>query len=180
MLQQFLQTCHLGDPLLNLGGVRVLMDVFWKLFTRRKRFMDTPTYMKSLDSEVSTKMAADNFYHVPFMESVVRVLTSLCIGKDSRAVQVTQDLIAKELLVTNEAAACRRRPEPECYENAWAEQPFTADSSRLGCHSSVSYSTSSNMRSKTPVSPGVLGRKETRARRRRCSSSSRRKIGLFY
>ncbi|CAE7545680.1 RYR1 [Symbiodinium necroappetens] len=127
VLQQFLQTCHLGDPLLNLGGVRVLMDVFWKLFTRRKHFMDTPTYMKSLDSEVATKMAADNFYHVPFMESVVRVLTSLCIGKDSRAVRVTQDLIAKELLVTNEAAACRRRPEPECYENAWAEQPFTAD-----------------------------------------------------
>ena len=132
VLQQFLQTCQLGDPVLNLGGVRVLMDVFWKLFTRRKHFMDTPTYMKSLDPEVSAKMVADNFYHVPFMESVVRVLTSLCIGRDSRAVRVTQDLIAKELLVTNEAAASRRRPEPECHENPWAEQGFTAETTHLG------------------------------------------------
>ena len=36
LLQRFLQTCQLGDPSENLGGVRVLMDVFWKLFTRRK------------------------------------------------------------------------------------------------------------------------------------------------
>ena len=132
MLQQFLQTCQLGDPVLNLGGVRVLMDVFWKLFTRRKHFMDTEAYMRSLDPEVSLTMVADNFYHVPFMESVVRVLTSLCIGRDSRAVRVTQDLIAKELLVTNEAAASRRRPEPECYENPWAEQAFTAETMCLG------------------------------------------------
>ena len=139
VLQQFLQTCQLGDPELNLGGVRVLMDVFWKLFTRRRRFMDTQTYMKSLDPEVSANLAADNYYHVPFVESVVRVLASLCIGKDSRAVRVTQDLIAKELLVTNEAAASRRRPEPECSDNAWAEmaaQPFTSETMRLGSSAS--------------------------------------------
>ena len=126
LLQRFLQTCQLGDPSENLGGVRVLMDVFWKLFTRRKRFIPAEDYFNSLKPEVAARLPADNFYHVPFLASVVHVLTALCIGRDNRAVRVTQDFIAKELLKTNEAAASRRRPEPESYDNYWATHSITA------------------------------------------------------
>ena len=125
VLQQFLQTCQLGDPADSLGGVRVLMDVLWKLFTRRRRFMDAETYLQSLNPEEASTMHADNYYHVPFLGSIVRVLTSLCIGRDNRAVKVVQDFIAKELMVTNEAAASRRRPEPECHDNYWTSHAAT-------------------------------------------------------
>lgn len=130
LLQRFLQTCQLGDPAENLGGVRVLMDVFWKLFTRRKRFIPAEDYFNSLLPEVAINLPADNFYHVPFLGSIVHVLTALCIGRDNRAVRVTQDFIAKELLKTNEAAASRRRPEPESYDNYWATHSITAQNTQ--------------------------------------------------
>eukprot|EP00931_Biecheleriopsis_adriatica_P055980 TRINITY_DN33185_c0_g1_i1.p1 TRINITY_DN33185_c0_g1~~TRINITY_DN33185_c0_g1_i1.p1 ORF type:complete len:3737 (+),score=795.69 TRINITY_DN33185_c0_g1_i1:1026-12236(+) len=127
VLQQFLITCQLGEPADNLGGIRVLMDVLWKLFTRRKGYIDADHHLSSLDPEVNAKLHADNFYHVPFLESVLRVLTDLCIGRDNRAVPIVQDLIAKELMITNEAAASRRRPEPECYDNHWSANAITVD-----------------------------------------------------
>ena len=130
LLQRFLQTCQLGDPAENLGGVRVLMDVFWKLFTRRKRFIPAEDYFNSLLPEVAINLPADNFYHVPFLGSIVHVLTALCIGRDNRAVRVTQDFIAKELLKTNEAAASRRRPEPESYDKYWATHSITAQNTQ--------------------------------------------------
>ena len=128
LLQRFLHTCQLGNPSDNLGGVRVLMDVFWKLFTRRRRFIPAAEYFQSLDD---ANIKADNYYHVPFLASVVHVLTVLCIGRENRAVRVTQDFIAKELMVTNEAAASRRRPEPENHENYWATHAITTQSSGM-------------------------------------------------
>ncbi|CAE8725672.1 unnamed protein product [Polarella glacialis] len=128
VLQQFVLTCQMGAPEKNLGGIRVLMDVLWKLFTRRKKFFNSEEHLKSINPEVSHVTMADNFYHIPFVVSVLKVLTDLCVGGANEAVPLVQNLIAKELLVTNEAAAARRRPEPECDENHWRKHIITVES----------------------------------------------------
>jgi hypothetical protein len=126
VLNQFRIKCQLGDPVENIGGVQVLMDVLWKLFTRRKSYVDPEAHM-DLRPETVSQMKADNYYHVPFVESVVEVLTDLCIGSDNRAVKVVQDVIAYEMMMTNESTAVRRRPEPECFENPWEAKTITVD-----------------------------------------------------
>jgi hypothetical protein len=127
VLNQFRVKCQLDDPEENLGGVKVLMDVLWKIFTRRKSFIEYEEHHKILQEDNHKSLKADNYYHVPFVVSIVEVLTDLCIGADNKAVRIVQDTIARELLVINEPTAVRRRPEPECDENPWAKYKITVD-----------------------------------------------------
>jgi hypothetical protein len=130
ILEQFRICCQLGNPENSQGGVRVLMDLVWKLFTRRQTVVSPEVYFTMAIDGVTANNAnaiqtADNFYDVRFLHKVIELLTDLCISLDGRAVTAFQTFIANELFITNEASAVRRRPEPECSDNVWSKKKMT-------------------------------------------------------
>jgi hypothetical protein len=66
VLQEFRVKCQLGDVNENLGGVKVLMDVLWKLFTRRKSYVPPEKHLCIFNEEENENMRVDNYYYVPF------------------------------------------------------------------------------------------------------------------
>lgn len=130
ILEQFRICCQLGNPENSQGGVRVLMDLVWKLFTRRQTVVSPEVYFTMAIDGVTANNAnaiqtADNFYDVRFLHKVIELLTDLCISLDGRAVTAFQTFIANELFITNEASAVWRRPEPECSDNVWSKKKMT-------------------------------------------------------
>ncbi|CAE8628389.1 unnamed protein product [Polarella glacialis] len=106
VLEQFRKECQTGTPEDNLGGIRVLVDVLWKTFTRRRTFLKEEEYKAWVKNE--EKMGKDQYYWVKFVQRILELLTDVCIGVDGHAVNEVQDFITRELLSVNEAWFCLR------------------------------------------------------------------------
>ena len=125
VLEQFRSCLQVGDPEDNLGGVRVLCDVLWKLFTRRQTVISPERHFNLVadagagdegGGNADTRKA-DNYYSVKYVQQIVDLLVDLQISHENRAVPIYQDFVTSELLVQSEANVVRRRPEPENKDN---------------------------------------------------------------
>ncbi|CAJ1419383.1 unnamed protein product [Effrenium voratum] len=125
VLEQFRKKCTTGTAEENLGGIRVIMDVLWKLFTRRKKVVSEEEYKSFAQKKDS--MQKDPYYWVKFVQRILELLTDLCIGPDGNAINEIQDFITRELIQTSEAMSIRRRPAPECWDNIWAKTSITVE-----------------------------------------------------
>eukprot|EP00913_Durusdinium_trenchii_P025484 g23922.t1 len=125
VLEQFRKKCTTGTAEENLGGIRVIVDVLWKLFTRRKKVLDEKQYKSFAQNKESFEKGP--YYWVKFVQRILELLTDLCIGPDGNAINEIQDFITRELIQTSEALSIRRRPPPECSDNIWAKTSITVD-----------------------------------------------------
>ena len=125
MLEQFQTKCQSGDPESNLGGIRVLMDALWKLFTRRRTILPEDEYKSFANKDKQGSFFKDEYYWVMYVQKILELLTDLCIGPSGAAVKVIQNFVANDLIRTNEANAVRRRPEPESHDNVWIRSRIT-------------------------------------------------------
>ncbi|CAE7569626.1 RYR1, partial [Symbiodinium sp. CCMP2456] len=125
VLEQFRKRCTNGTAEENLGGIRVIVDVLWKLFTRRRTVVSEEEYKEFAQNKDS--LQKDPYYWVKFVQRILELLTDLCIGPDGSAINEIQDFITRELIQTSEAISIRRRPAPECWDNVWAKTRITVD-----------------------------------------------------
>ncbi|CAE7254332.1 RYR1 [Symbiodinium necroappetens] len=140
VLEQFRKKCTNGTAEENLGGIRVIVDVLWKLFTRRKTVVSEEEYKEFAQNKDSLQKLGDPYYWVKFVQRILELLTDLCIGRklacfrselapcnDTATDYTGQDFITRELIQTSEALSIRRRPAPECWDNVWAKTRVTVD-----------------------------------------------------
>jgi len=103
----------------------VLMDVLWKLFTRRKAVISDEDHKQFGENQMT--IGRDEYYWVKYVEHVMDLLSDLCIGPDGHAIPQIQEFIAQDLMKVSEANSIRRRPEPECSDNVWTKTKITVE-----------------------------------------------------